>query len=149
MLTLTRQNQQLPFIWILSRITTGQCTKKNQQQQGQPRGPSNYMYIQCTNSTHMHFQQNTLKKCRMLWRTQSLIWKPDWNQDFCPLIPLLISWLKFIILIYPTTKKGKLLCSIIIYITSVWIRLAQRSHLHTTKLWNWRRNPYMDWKLSY
>lgn len=60
MLTLTRQNQQLPFIWILSRITTGQCTKK-QQQQGQPRGPSNYMYIQCTNSTHMHFQQNTFK----------------------------------------------------------------------------------------
>lgn len=146
MLTLTRQNQQLPFIWILSRITTGQCTKK-QQQQGRPRGPS--MYIQCTNSTHMHFQQNTFKKCRMLWRTQSLIWKPDWNQDFCPLIPQLISWLKFIILIYPTTKKGKLLCSILIYITSVWIRLAQRSHLHTTKLWNWRRNPYMDWKLSY
>lgn len=73
------------------------------------------MYIQCTNSTHMHFQQNTFKKCRMLWRTQSLIWKPDWNRDFCPLILLLISWLKFIILKYPTTTKENYYVLFLIY----------------------------------
>lgn len=75
MLTLTRQNQQLPFIWILSRITTGQCTKIKHQQQGQPRGPSNYMYIQCTNSTHMHFQQNTLKKKAECYEGHNLLFE--------------------------------------------------------------------------
>lgn len=84
MLTLTRQNQQLPFIWILSRITTGQCTKIKHQQQGQPRGPSNYMYIQCTNSTHMHFQQNTFKKRQNVMKDTISYLKTGLKSGFLP-----------------------------------------------------------------
>lgn len=38
MLTLTRQNQQLPFIWILSRITPANV-QKNNNNKGNPEDP--------------------------------------------------------------------------------------------------------------